>query len=88
MTHVIGEKGQVVLDKSIRDRLGVKKGWTTIQRLAGDHVEIYFVPPAHDTSLRGSLAAHVGARDAADMEWEDIRRLAWEKAAEAQDKEV
>ncbi len=55
MPRRIGPKGQVVIKKEIRDRLGVRPGWLAVQFLVGDHVEIYFVPPEHDRSLAGAL---------------------------------
>jgi len=45
LANKVGEKGQVVIDKTIRDRLGIGPGWLAIQRLVDNHVEIYFVGP-------------------------------------------
>jgi bifunctional DNA-binding transcriptional regulator/antitoxin component of YhaV-PrlF toxin-antitoxin module len=81
MAHVVGSKGQVVIAKEIRDRLGVEPGWVALQRLAGDHVEVYFVPPEHRKSLKGSLAKHVKVHIASGQEWDKARDIAWEKAA-------
>ena len=81
MAHVVGRKGQVVIAKEIRDRLGVEPGWVALQHLAGDHVEVYFVPPEHRKSLKGSLAEHVKVRVAPGQEWHKARDKAWEKAA-------
>lgn len=81
MAHIVGPKGQVVIAKEIRDRLGVEPGWVALQRLAGDHVEVYFVPPQHRKSLKGSLARHVKTRIAPGQEWDKARIIAWGKAA-------
>ena len=81
MAHVVGSKGQVVIAKEIRDRLGVEPGWTALQRLVGDHVEVYFVPPEHRQSLKGSLAAHLKTRVGPGVEWEKARDGAWKRAA-------
>jgi len=83
MGYVVGPKGQVVIAKELRDRLGVEPGWVALQRLAGDHVEIYFVPPEHRKSLKGTLAEHIRAHVAPGRQWDEARDLAWEKAAEA-----
>lgn len=55
MAHTIGTKGQVVIEKAIRDRLGVGPGWNAVQRLVDDHVEFRFIPPTHNRSLAGCL---------------------------------
>jgi hypothetical protein len=85
MPYVVGPKGQVVIAKEIRDSLGVLPGWTVIQRLAGDHAVLHFIPPEHDRSLRGSLAHFArkrrpGRRSAGseDTAWEDSIRKEWD----------
>ena len=82
MGYVVGVKGQVVIAREIRQQLGVQPGWLAIQRLVGDHVEVYFVPPEHERSLKGSLRAYLGARVAPGSEWDEARATAWKKAAE------
>lgn len=81
MAHVVGPKGQIVIAKEIRNRLGVEPGWVALQNLAGDHVEVYFVPPEHRKSLKGSLARHVKVPIAPGKEWDKARDTAWKKAA-------
>ena len=81
MAYVVGSKGQVVIAKEIRDRLGVEPGWTTLQRLVGDHVEVYFLPPERRRSLKGTLAPQLKARVAPGDEWEQARDTAWKSAA-------
>lgn len=81
MAHIVGPKGQVVIAKEIRDQLGLEPGWVALQRLAGDHVEVYFVPPEHRKSLKGSLAGHVKVRVVPGEEWNRARDMAWERAA-------
>ena len=48
MASVVGSKGQVVIEKAIRDALAVRPGSIAIQHLSGDHVEIKFIEPEHD----------------------------------------
>lgn len=81
MPHVVGSKGQLVIEKEIRDRLGVEPGWVALQYLAGDHLEVHFLPPAHRESLKGSLAKHIKVRVAPGKEWDGARGKAWEEAA-------
>ncbi|MSP22839.1 MAG: AbrB family transcriptional regulator [Dehalococcoidia bacterium] len=59
MAHKVGTKGQVVIAKEIRDRLGIEPGALTIQRVVGDHVEIRFLTAPHHRSLYGPLAQYV-----------------------------
>ena len=82
MPHKVGSKGQIVIAKEIRDRLGVEPGWTVLQRAVGDHVEIHFVPPEHSRSLKGSLASHIKRTGAHGDEWDRAREDAWEGSAE------
>ena len=82
MPHVVGPKGQVVIAKEIRSRLGVEPGWIALERLAGDHVEVYFLPPGHRRSLKGSLAKHTKIRLRPGREWDKARDAAWGRAAE------
>ena len=79
--NIVGTKGQVVIAKEIRDRLGVKPGWLALQRLVDDHVEIYFVRPKHKESLKGSLAPFIKARIGSGLEWDKARQTAWDLAA-------
>lgn len=82
MAHVVGAKGQVVIAKEIRVRLGVEPGWIALQRLVNDHVEVYFLPPEHRRSLKGSLAKHIKVRLGQGKEWAEARETAWRKSAE------
>jgi hypothetical protein len=81
MLHPVGPKGQVVIAKDLREQLGVKRGWMALERLVGDHIEVYFLPPPHRRSLKGSLAAYVTRSIATQADWERARETAWEAAA-------
>ncbi|MBM3934124.1 MAG: AbrB/MazE/SpoVT family DNA-binding domain-containing protein [SAR202 cluster bacterium] len=84
MGHKVGLKGQVVIQKELRDKLGVEAGWDTVQRAVDNHLEIHFVPPEHNRSLAGTLSRYVRTsvpdeesfNDAADRAW---RAAAWER---------
>lgn len=86
MTNVVGTKGQVVISKEIRDRLGVEPGWLALQRLVDDHVEVYFMPPGHRKSLKGSLARHVKVRVSPGKDWDKARESAWKAGARQKSK--
>jgi AbrB family looped-hinge helix DNA binding protein len=81
MPHKVGSKGQVVIEKSLRDRLGIEPGWIALQAVEGDHVTLRFVPPEHARSLKGVLAGHVVRPVAAGREWDEARSAAWNEAA-------
>jgi hypothetical protein len=59
----------------------VKPGWVALQRLVDDRVEIYFLPPEHHETLKGSLASYVKAGIPPGEAWDKARQAAWEAAA-------
>ena len=81
MANKVGTKGQLVIEKEIRDQLGIEAGAVAIQRVVDDHIEIHFLPAEHRRSLKGSLAPHV-KRTSEGKDWADIREAAWRAAAE------
>lgn len=81
MANRVGPKGQVVIEKELRDRLGVQPGWVALQRLVNDRVEIAFVPPAHNRSLLGALAGHTDVRVPPGEGWARVKERAWDSAA-------
>ncbi|MCI0439235.1 MAG: AbrB/MazE/SpoVT family DNA-binding domain-containing protein [Chloroflexi bacterium] len=83
MGRKVGSKGQVVIYKEYRDKLGVKPGWTALQLLVDDHVEIYFLPPPSNESLAGSLAKYANpVFEDTDENWHKIKDFAWKAAVE------
>jgi bifunctional DNA-binding transcriptional regulator/antitoxin component of YhaV-PrlF toxin-antitoxin module len=84
MGNRVGAKGQVVISKPTRERLGVQPGWEALERVVDDHVEIRFIPPPHDRSLKGSLAGAVRRRSRGSLG--EARREAWSRAARAKNK--
>ena len=81
MPNVVGQKGQVVISKKIRDELGVEPGSMTVQIVVNGHLEIHFFPPEHNRSLMGCLKDYIDPGVVEGLSWEEIRRLAWEAAA-------
>jgi len=80
MGNVVGPKGQVVIEKEIRDRLGVQPGWKTVQMVVDNHVRIYFIPPEHRRSLKGAAKPFIQRYPAPDEDWdEQIERYVAEK---------
>jgi AbrB family looped-hinge helix DNA binding protein len=75
----VGAKGQVVIDKAIRDQLGIEPGWVTVQRVVDGHVEITFLPPSSGRSLLGRLAPYTNVVVPPGEAWDRARELAWEQ---------
>jgi len=82
MTLVVGSKGQIVIAKEIRDKIGIKPGWLALERLIGDYVEVYFIPPEHNKSLKGSLNNYVNKHIKQDKEWDALQDKTWDELAE------
>ncbi|HKH46859.1 MAG TPA: AbrB family transcriptional regulator [Thermoanaerobaculia bacterium] len=76
MAHVVGEKGQVVIEKPLRETLGIQPGFVAVQSVVGDHLEIRFYPPEHRRSLRGRLEGFA-KRSISEKEWAHAREEAW-----------
>jgi bifunctional DNA-binding transcriptional regulator/antitoxin component of YhaV-PrlF toxin-antitoxin module len=81
VSTIVGTKGQVTIEKEIRETLGVKPGWRAIQRQVGHQVLITFRPPKHRRSLLGILSDPGAPRlEAGDAFREAVER-AWDDAA-------
>jgi len=76
MTSRVGERGQITIEKAIRERLAIYAGDETVQRVEDGRIVIEIVPGRHRRSLAGVLRAQVG-RLPADETWEALRDAAW-----------
>ena len=56
-------KGQVVIPKKVRDKLGIVPGSQMVIRVVGDHAELRPLPDDPISSLRGSIAGASMAND-------------------------
>lgn len=52
---VVGDRGQITIEKAIRERLGLKPKDVAVQEIVGGQVVVYFLPAPHRRSLRGIL---------------------------------
>ncbi len=76
MASRVGERGQITIEKAIREELSIYAGDETIQRIEGGRIVIDVVPGRHRRSLAGALRGKVG-RTPEDEEWESLRDAAW-----------
>jgi hypothetical protein len=54
-----------------------------LERVVGDHVELFFIPAPHERSLKGELAPHVRKKPRNSRDWPAIQDAAWSRAAKA-----
>ena len=72
MASRVGERGQITIEKQIREELGVYSGDQAIQRVEDGRVVVEFVPGPHRRSLAGVLAGKVTKRPD-DESWDALR---------------
>ena len=77
MTSRVGERGQITIEKAIREELSIYAGDETVQRIEDGRIVIEVIPGRHRRSLAGSLRTKV-RRTPADESWETLRNAAWE----------
>lgn len=75
MASTVGERGQITIEKAIREELGVHAGDLAVQRIEDGKVVIEFIPAPHTRSLAGSLRDKV-TRWPADEDWATLRDAA------------
>jgi AbrB family looped-hinge helix DNA binding protein len=76
MTSRVGDRGQITIEKAIRDELAIYSGDETVQRIQDGRIVIEVIPGRHRRSLAGSLRDKVG-RTPTDESWEALRDEAW-----------
>ena len=76
MPSRVGERGQITIEKVIREELGIYAGDETVQRVEDGRIVIEVVPGRHRRSLAGALRNRV-RRIPADESWEALRDAAW-----------
>lgn len=77
MVSRVGERGQITVEKSIREEMGIYAGDEAVQRVEDGRLVIEFVVGRHNRSLAGSLHGKARRRPA-DESWEALRQAAWE----------
>ena len=79
MASRVGERGQITIEKAIREELGIYAGDEAVQRVEDGRIVIDVLPGRHRRSLAGSLKGKIKQRPD-DESWEALRRGAWETA--------
>ena len=77
MSSRVGERGQITIEKSIREELAIYAGDEAVQRVEDGRIIIEVIPGRHRRSLAGSLRTKVG-RKPADESWDALREAAWQ----------
>jgi len=75
MSSRVGERGQITVEKAIREELAVYAGDQAVQWVEDGRLVVEFVPAPHRRSLAGSLAGKVTRRPA-DEGWPALREAA------------
>jgi AbrB family looped-hinge helix DNA binding protein len=76
MTSRVGRRGQITIDKVIREELDIRAGAVTVQRVEEGRIVIAVIPGRHRRSVAGSLRDKVG-RTPPDESWPILRQAAW-----------
>jgi AbrB family looped-hinge helix DNA binding protein len=75
MASKVGERGQITIEKAIREELAIYAGDEAIQRVEDGRIVIDIVPARHNRSLLGILRDKV-TRWPEDESWEALRDAA------------
>jgi hypothetical protein len=76
MPAKVGQRYQMVIEESIRKKLGIAPGWVGVQAVVDGKLQVTFIPPTNNESLAGSL--HQYSRGPVDDEdWHKIEEAAW-----------
>ena len=75
MSSTVGERGQITIEKAIREELAIYAGDEAVQRVEGGRIVIEIVPARHRRSLAGALKDRI-TRVPADESWETLRQAA------------
>ena len=77
MTSRVGERGQITIEKAIREELAIYAGDEAVQRIEDGRIIIEVIPGRHRRSLAGALRDKV-RRKPPDEAWDVLREAAWQ----------
>lgn len=64
---VVGKRHRLVIEKRVREQLGVHPGDRAVETVEGGRLVVTFLPARHQRSLRGRLAGPGGPLDFARL---------------------
>ena len=77
MASRVGERGQITIEKSIREELAIYAGDEAVQHVEDGRIVIEVIPGRHRRSLAGTLRDKT-KRTPPDEAWEVLRKAAWD----------
>ena len=78
----VGRKGQITIEREIREALGIAAGWRAVQRVDDGSLVIRFLPPKHRRSLAGVLREATSVRAALGAELHRAIVDAWHRTGD------
>lgn len=76
MSSRVGDRGQITIEKAIREELAIYAGDEAVQRVEDGRIVIEVIPGRHRRSLAGSLRSKI-TREPKDESWSALRDAAW-----------
>ena len=76
MSSRVGDRGQITIEKAIREELAIYAGDETVQRVEDGRIVIEVIPGRHHRSLAGTLRGKA-TRKPDDESWPVLRDAAW-----------
>jgi AbrB family looped-hinge helix DNA binding protein len=76
MSSRVGDRGQITIEKAIREELAIYAGDEAVQRVEDGRIVIEVIPGRHRRSLAGSLR-NKATREPQDETWSALRDAAW-----------
>ncbi len=79
MSALVNPRGQITVDREIRERLGVRPGMVAVQQTVGNQLIVTFVPAPHKRSAAGVLGK---PRRLVPRNWSEITEAAGQAIAQ------
>jgi AbrB family looped-hinge helix DNA binding protein len=76
MSSRVGDRGQITIEKAIREELAIYAGDEAVQHVEDGRIIVEVIPGRHRRSLAGSLRDKT-RRQPEDESWAALRDAAW-----------